>query len=97
VTLIRRFDWHDNAACADQQYSSNVFFPEEDDLEAIRFAKQICAYCPVRQQCLDHAISFGEGFGIWGGKTPRERRVMSNRAKHARYKSRQRNGVGKQA
>jgi hypothetical protein len=46
---------------------------------------------------LDHAISFGEGFGIWGGKTPRERRVMSNRAKHARYKSRQRNGVGKQA
>lgn len=40
-------------------------------------AKAICAECPVRQACLDRALSFeqpGEKrFGIWGGMTPRER------------------------
>ena len=37
-------------------------------------AKHICSRCPVRVQCLTHAISTGEYWGIWGGLDERERR-----------------------
>lgn len=36
-------------------------------------AKAICRNCPVRQQCEDYAKARGEKYGIWGGKTSRER------------------------
>jgi hypothetical protein len=51
------------AACRDAD--TRLFFPEpgEDDWEA----KQICAACPIRVQCLALAITNGEEFGIWGG------------------------------
>jgi WhiB family redox-sensing transcriptional regulator len=40
-----------------------------------RAAKEICAACPVQEQCLDWAIRTGEPAGIWGGMTPEERGV----------------------
>jgi WhiB family transcriptional regulator, redox-sensing transcriptional regulator len=36
-------------------------------------AKAICASCPVRAECLDHAVSSGERYGVWGGLTSDER------------------------
>ena len=37
-------------------------------------AKRICKECPVREECLDYAISTKElFFGIWGGMAPKER------------------------
>lgn len=36
-------------------------------------AKVICQQCPVKQQCLDHAIQEHEEHGIWGATTERER------------------------
>ena len=44
-------------------------------------ARQICARCPVRQPCLDYAISHGIVDGIWGGLTERDRRPL--RSRHA--------------
>ena len=44
----------------------------------VREAKAVCAQCPVKQQCLEHALEFDERHGIWGGTTPTERRVMAN-------------------
>ena len=37
-------------------------------------AKAICAECPVRQACLEHALAHREREGVWGGATERERR-----------------------
>ena len=37
-------------------------------------AKAICSTCPVREACLEHALSAREREGIWGGATERERR-----------------------
>lgn len=37
-------------------------------------AKRICAGCDVREQCLEWALENQERFGIFGGKSERERR-----------------------
>lgn len=41
-------------------------------------ARQVCASCPVKQECLDYQIPFEQvSFrydGMWGGLTPTERR-----------------------
>ena len=36
-------------------------------------AKAVCESCPVRAECLDHAVSSGERYGVWGGLTSDER------------------------
>ena len=41
-----------------------------------RRAKSICAACPVRQRCLEYAIAADERYGIWGGLTKDERRML---------------------
>ncbi|MFC5724667.1 WhiB family transcriptional regulator [Streptomyces gamaensis] len=64
--------WQDNAACAGTD--GEVFFAKQRGQEKdIATAKAICADCPVRRQCLDHARSLPETFGIWGGMTAYER------------------------
>ena len=35
--------------------------------ELAQTAVELCAGCPVRQECLDYALAVDEQFGIWGG------------------------------
>ena len=37
-------------------------------------AKLVCRACPVRSECLAHALDTRTEFGVWGGLTERERR-----------------------
>jgi len=39
-------------------------------------AKQVCLSCPVRSECLAHALDTRTEFGVWGGTTERERRQL---------------------
>ncbi|MFB7057390.1 WhiB family transcriptional regulator [Streptomyces vinaceus] len=39
-------------------------------------AKRVCAVCPVRTACLEHALRTREAFGVWGGLTEEERRAL---------------------
>ena len=39
-------------------------------------AKQVCAECPVRRECLDYSLRVNERLGIWGGLTEIERRDL---------------------
>ncbi|HLI15783.1 MAG TPA: WhiB family transcriptional regulator [Acidimicrobiales bacterium] len=64
--------WRQRAAC--RGISPDVFYPSCDE-EAAE-AKAICALCPVRQPCLEYAISERERDGVWGGLTERERRRL---------------------
>ena len=57
--------------------SLDVFFPENDRWAEKR-AKDICAVCLVRAQCMDYALKYDE-VGIWGGTTQRERNKIKNR------------------
>ncbi|MFO7701064.1 MAG: WhiB family transcriptional regulator, partial [Acidimicrobiia bacterium] len=43
--------------------------------EAIALA--VCAACPVRVECLGHALATNERFGVWGGTTEKERRSLA--------------------
>src|ERR1043165_9452477 len=56
--------WQEQAACA--SVPVDVFFAEDATQ-----AKQVCAECPVKAECLE--ANMGERFGIFGGTTPEER------------------------
>ncbi len=62
--------WMLEARCLDAD--PEAFFPEKGG--STREAKRICATCPVRTECLEHALANDERFGIWGGLSERERR-----------------------
>ena len=73
--------WTDRAACRDAP--PDLFFPVSEfgaAAEQITDAKRICAGCPVRVNCLDHALSRSEASGIWGGTTDHERRRLRRRS-----------------
>jgi WhiB family redox-sensing transcriptional regulator len=59
-------------ACRDSDPA--VFFPGQGD--DVSRAKAICSGCQIRAACLEHAVTFPERFGIWGGKSERERRQI---------------------
>lgn len=64
--------WQERALCA--QTDPEAFFPEKGG--STREAKQICAGCEVRTECLEYALEHDERFGIWGGLSERERRRL---------------------
>ena len=41
----------------------------------ISTAKDACRKCPAQQACLDYAM-YSEEYGVWGGKTPKERKLI---------------------
>lgn len=67
-------DWRLAAACRDHK-QPDWWFPEkgESPLNAIA----VCARCPVREECLAHALKTGEQYGIWGGLTERQRHLAA--------------------
>lgn len=74
-------EWRDHAACADMDNA--IFYPDADfgpGRKAMTVypaeARDTCNACPVRQDCLDHAMAAAEPYGMWGGTTPTERRKM---------------------
>ncbi|MEU8249560.1 WhiB family transcriptional regulator [Nonomuraea sp. NPDC048916] len=74
------FDWSRGAACL--TLDPELFFPistEGPGQEQVERAKAICQGCPVRQPCLDYAISTGQAYGIWGGADPSQRRALAAR------------------
>ena len=62
--------WWDLGAC--RGLDAAIFYPD-DEAEA-QAAKSVCDSCDVKQSCLDHALSFREKAGVWGGATERDRR-----------------------
>ena len=64
--------WQREAACS--QADPDVFFPERGI--STRDAKLICSACPVRKECLEYALMNGERFGVWGGLSGSERRLL---------------------
>ncbi|WP_303902655.1 WhiB family transcriptional regulator [Enteractinococcus helveticum] len=68
--------WQADALCA--QTDPEAFFPEKGG--STRDAKKVCGACPVKQQCLEYALSNDERFGIWGGMSERERRRLRKKS-----------------
>ena len=88
LTVPARFAarWRELAAC--RSTDLGLFFPERG--ESAGPARQVCAACPVRQPCLDYAITNRITHGIWGGLTERERRALRSRWVRATRRERDR-------
>lgn len=77
-------DWKEQGKCWGKTTSpeTDFWFPDpEDDSDEVRKsktsqAKAICYTCTVKEQCLRYAIENDEEYGIWGGKTRRERTAI---------------------
>lgn len=69
--------WEDQARCVGDD--GDVFFAVDNwDVHPMsaRIAKAVCVTCHVRAECLDHAMTVNEQYGIWGGLTPTERTAI---------------------
>jgi WhiB family redox-sensing transcriptional regulator len=76
-----RKGWHRLANC--RGVDPALFFPAKGDPTSS--AKQVCAGCVVREDCLAHAMAANEKYGIWGGLSTRERlQIRRRRAREAR-------------
>lgn len=53
-----------------------LFYPTKGELDTARHAKEVCQQCPVIDPCLDYAVVNYEKFGIWGGTSEKERRII---------------------
>ena len=71
-------DWTKWSECA--KPGSPGMFPNEQDADGVRYAKDTCAACPVRIECLEEAMRKGESHGVWGGLTPEERSTRRSQA-----------------
>ena len=73
-------DWRELGSC--RALATSLFFPIGQTGEAevqIARAKKVCVTCPVRQQCLEFAITTNQEYGVWGGADEEERRVIRRR------------------
>lgn len=70
--------WQLLGACVGEPV--RLFFPERG--ADANTAKSICATCGVRDQCLEYSLTNGIRYGIWGGLSERQRKVI--RAARAR-------------
>jgi WhiB family transcriptional regulator, redox-sensing transcriptional regulator len=68
--------WQPHGVChgMDPEDADATFFPLPRDHEAIAEAKELCAQCPVKRDCLNFALENVLKEGIWGGLTEAERR-----------------------
>jgi WhiB family redox-sensing transcriptional regulator len=67
-------DWSTNAVC-NQDRPDELFVRGA----AQNRAKQLCAGCTVRPECLAEALDNRVEWGVWGGMTERERRALLHR------------------
>nr|WSX54535.1 WhiB family transcriptional regulator [Streptomyces sp. NBC_00974] len=71
--------WHADAVC--RRDEAGLFFAPSKEPTAARLsreasAKRVCARCPVMVACREHALIQPEPYGVWGGLTAAERRVV---------------------
>jgi WhiB family redox-sensing transcriptional regulator len=72
VQLRRRPRWQTLGACRGERVE--MFIPDRGGPTAR--AKQLCARCTVRAECLRYALAVPDLVGYWAGTNERERRKL---------------------
>lgn len=74
-------NWRVDAACKDSD--PEIFFPVATAGQVaekqMRAAKVVCWTCPVRAECLEDALASGQDYGIWGGVSETDRRLIAKK------------------
>ncbi|SPT52856.1 Transcription factor WhiB [Actinomyces bovis] len=85
------WEWQVRGACRSAD-ASMFFHPEGERGSARRNrdiqAKQLCANCPVIEQCREHALRVNEPYGVWGGMSEEDRRAALADQSANRYSAR---------
>ena len=68
--IVAPQDWTTRAKC---QGTGDALFPAPAEQRQVR---TFCADCPVRARCLAEALDHQLEWGVWGGRTERERRAL---------------------
>ncbi|MDX3535195.1 WhiB family transcriptional regulator [Streptomyces sp. MB09-01] len=89
--------WHAEAVC--RRDEAGLFFAPSKEPTAARLsreeaAKRVCARCPVMVACREHALLQPEPYGVWGGLTAAERRVVLARMRRRAAELRQAPAAG---
>ncbi len=75
--------WRLLAQCRDEaavHFFAPSHFERKDEKDRRETsARALCRVCPVREQCLDYALSAREPHGIWGGLNELERSRLLRR------------------
>lgn len=79
MPLQETWEWQYEGAC--RTTDPETFFSPDAERGPRRrrreaAAKALCAVCPVRQACLDHALTVREPYGVWGGLNINEREMI---------------------
>lgn len=81
-------DWMEDALCATIPNARNLFFLDwkgGNGVHTYKQARKICFQCPVRVECLEWELAIeeqtGKCEGMFGGRSPIERRAMIKRRK----------------
>jgi WhiB family transcriptional regulator, redox-sensing transcriptional regulator len=85
ATPVERRDWWESAACLEAD--PELFFPVTANgpaMDEIARAKEVCAECRVRRQCLQFALATRQMHGVWGGTTEDERQLHVRREREQR-------------
>ena len=72
AAMIGRPEWMDRAAC--RGMPTAMFF--ETSTVKIVAAMKVCVLCPVRPDCLAHAMAHSDMVGVFGGTTTDDRRRL---------------------
>jgi WhiB family redox-sensing transcriptional regulator len=80
--IADNWEWQHQGACVDKDpesffLESNMRGKQKRDREQTAIA--VCNTCPVKQECLDHALKVPEMYGVWGGMTEEQRHVIARR------------------
>lgn len=64
--------WKTRGSC--DGLPTDSFFPK--DSVGVDAARKVCDNCPVKQVCLEYALENKIEYGVWGGTSERQRRVI---------------------
>lgn len=78
-SIDEQFRWFAQAAC--RGMSPDIFFVETG--RPTSQAQAVCEKCSVQEQCLDYAVERNEQYGVWGGYTQRELRLLRHDRRRA--------------
>ncbi len=66
--------WAQWAECA--KPGAAPMFPADQDQDGISAARANCRACPAMAECLERALDSNEQWGVWGGLTTPERKMI---------------------
>ncbi|WP_435059092.1 WhiB family transcriptional regulator [Streptomyces sp. bgisy060] len=93
IRSIADHSWHSRGACygINPKDADRLFFHGPRNTRDRQQAKQVCATCPVRRDCLNFALENKIEHGLWGGLTLKERAKwrtqLDNRLDYTRVRS----------